>query len=66
MQLYNISEIQVVGVLAAPETREPSIKGRTNATKLLAGRRLRVTYLQAGQVYVIITVTPLEAPEETP
>ena len=66
MQLYDISEQQVAEVLAAPEIKEPSFKGRTNATKILAGRRLRVTYVQDEQVYVIITVTPLEAPEEIP
>ena len=66
MRLYAISGQQVTEVLAAPETEEPSIKGRVNATKFIAGRRLRVTYLPGDQGYVIITVTPLEAPEEIP
>ena len=42
------------------ETREPSIKGRINATKMITGRRLRVTYVAEEQGYVIITVAPLE------
>jgi hypothetical protein len=33
---------------------------------MIAGRRLRVTYVEEEQGYVIITATPLEAPEEIP
>jgi hypothetical protein len=47
-------------------SEEPSIKGRINATKIIAGRRLRVTCVPEEQGYVIITVTSLEAPEEIP
>ena len=66
MQLYDISEQQVTEVLATPDHQEPSIRGRTNATKIIAGRLLRVTYVEEEQSYVVITVTPLEVPEEMP
>ena len=64
MQLYGISEQQVAQVVAAPEMQEPSIEGRTNAMGVITGRRLRVTYVEEEEGYVIITVTPLDAPEE--
>ena len=59
LQLYNISEQLVSEVLVAPETDEPSINARTNATRIVAGRRLRVTYVVEEQGYVITTVTTL-------
>ncbi len=61
MRLYDISSQQVADVLAEPEMGEPSIKGRMNVTKAIAGRRVRVTYIEEDQGYVIITVTPLDA-----
>ena len=64
MQLYDISDQQVAEVLAAPDTEEPSVKSRTNAERMIAGRRLRVTYIEESQAYVIITVTPMDRPEE--
>ena len=60
MRLYDIPAQQVADILATPELREPSIEGRMNATKAIAGRRVRVTYIEEDQGYVIITVTPLD------
>ena len=62
MQLYDISDQQIAEVLATPDQQQPSIRGRTNATKIIAGRLLRVTYVEEEQNYVIVTVTPLEVP----
>ena len=62
MRLYDIPVQQIADILATPALREPSIEGRVNATKAIAGRRVRVTYLEEDQEYVVITVTPLDDP----
>ncbi|MBI4198507.1 MAG: hypothetical protein HY533_05300 [Chloroflexi bacterium] len=62
MRLYEISAQQVADIITTPDLRELSAKGRVNATKALAGRRVRVTYIEEEQGYVIITVTPLDDP----
>jgi hypothetical protein len=60
MQLYEISRQDVAEVLSTPDTEEPSIKSRVNATRSIAGRRVRVTYVDEPIGRVIITVTPLD------
>ena len=62
IRLDEIPVQQIADILATSELREPSIEGRVNATKAIAGRRVRVTYIEEEQGYVIITVTPLDDP----
>ncbi|MHB2017758.1 MAG: hypothetical protein ACYCW6_12485 [Candidatus Xenobia bacterium] len=60
MRLYNVSDAEVVEVLDSPDRMEPSIKGRTNAIRMVAGRRIRVTYIVEGGEHHVITVNDLD------
>lgn len=58
LRRHGISEEQAAAVLQAPDTSEPSIKGRTNAFKAVEGRTIRVTYMEEAERIIIVTVTP--------
>ena len=57
MKWRRISNEEVTSVLLFPDYKEPTIKGRFNAFKNIAGRTIKVTYKESDdEIYVITTV----------
>ena len=58
MRRHEISEEDLQMVLLEPESLDPTGKGRLNATRVVAGRIIRVTHKIEEERIVIVTVTP--------
>ena len=58
MRRHEVSEDDVRAVLLEPDDLVPTVRGRMNATKAVAGRINRVTYGEEEARTVIVTVTP--------
>ena len=58
LRRHGIAQEQVEAALRAPDSTEPSVKGRTNALKSIGGRVLRVTFLEEPERIIVVTVTP--------
>ena len=58
MRRHEISEEDLETVLLEPESLDSTAKGRMNATKVVAGRILRVTHKVEEARIMIVTVTP--------
>ena len=58
MRRHGISEEDLKTVLLEPEGLAATTKGRMNATKVVAGRIIRVTHKVEEARIVIVTVTP--------
>lgn len=61
LRRHGISDWEVEVVVREPDATEPSVKGRTNAFKLVEGHMLKVTYLELGAFIMVVTVTPRRA-----
>ena len=57
MKLYDISLEEIELALTLPDLIEPTRKNRLNATKVIAGRVIRVTYAEEVARIVVVTVT---------
>ena len=58
MRRHEVSEEDLKTVLLEPESLDPTVKGRMNATKVVAGRIIRVTHKVEEARIVIVTVPP--------
>ena len=56
MRWRRIAEEEVVAVVADPDEVKPTAKGRLNALKKLGNRYLQVTFREADDEIVVITV----------
>ena len=57
MKFYDISLEEIELALTLPDLIEPTRKNRLNATKVIAGRVIRVTYVEEATQIAVITVT---------
>jgi hypothetical protein len=60
MRPWRVTGEEVEQVLADPDTRTPSVRGRSNAWKLLGGRWLRVIHVADGPDVIVVTVTAMQ------
>ena len=57
MKLYDISLEEIELALTLPDLTEPTRKNRLNAIKVIAGRVIRVTYIEEATQIAVVTVT---------
>lgn len=57
MKLYDISLEEIELALTLPDMTEPTRKNRLNATKVISGRVIRVTYIEEATQIAVVTVT---------
>jgi len=57
LRFYRLSQDAAVEVLNAPGQVTPRYHGRMNAWKRMPGGWLRITYIDEGEVRVVVTVT---------
>lgn len=57
MKWRKISDEEVTSVLLSADYKEPAVKGRFNAFKIIGGRTIKVTYKESDDgIYVITAV----------
>lgn len=61
-RFWGIQHEDILATLREPDRVFPTEKSRQNAVKQLGGRFLRVTYTEAEDHILVITVTPRKRP----